>query len=252
MAYRTATLYIRITKNRRSSFCKPVYQSKGRLKPQYAMVNSANPDPFLVCHTDNGASKSLKLAARMKSCAQCSLRTAHNRVTSLGCFLKDHGVDSIGKGKWAIPPFDEKVPEVYEDDEVALLLGGCDARHRAAFSVMLKALFREKEVVYLTWADVHAKRSVPRVRSKPQYNWRVKKYHERDVTVPRALIDQIMALPKTGPLVFPREDGQPDLHLWRYLKDAAKRTRFAPERAWLHKCRATGCDRAPSAPHAVA
>src|ERR1700690_4656895 len=39
MASRTATLYIRITKNGKSSFCKPVYQSKGRLKPQYAMVD---------------------------------------------------------------------------------------------------------------------------------------------------------------------------------------------------------------------
>jgi hypothetical protein len=39
MANRTATLYIRIIKNGRSSFCKPIYQSKGRLKPQYAMVN---------------------------------------------------------------------------------------------------------------------------------------------------------------------------------------------------------------------
>jgi hypothetical protein len=38
MANRTATLYIRITKNGRNWFCKPVYQSKGRLKPQYAMV----------------------------------------------------------------------------------------------------------------------------------------------------------------------------------------------------------------------
>jgi integrase len=39
MANRTATLYIRITKNGRDSFRKPVYQSKGRIKPQYAMVN---------------------------------------------------------------------------------------------------------------------------------------------------------------------------------------------------------------------
>jgi hypothetical protein len=38
MANRTATLYIRISKNGRSPFCKPVYQSKGRLKPQYAMI----------------------------------------------------------------------------------------------------------------------------------------------------------------------------------------------------------------------
>jgi integrase len=113
------------------------------------------------------------------------------------------------------------VPEVYEDDEVALLLGGCDQRHRAAYSVMLKALFREKECVYLTWADVDAKRSVLRVRSKPEYGWRVKKYHERDVTVPRDLIVQIMALPRTGVLVFGREDGKPDLHMLRYLKQVA-------------------------------
>jgi Phage integrase, N-terminal SAM-like domain len=38
MANRTATLYIRLTKKGRSGFYKPVYQSKGRLKPQYAMV----------------------------------------------------------------------------------------------------------------------------------------------------------------------------------------------------------------------
>jgi hypothetical protein len=39
MPHRTATLYIRIIKNGKSSFCKPVYQSKGRLRPQYAMVD---------------------------------------------------------------------------------------------------------------------------------------------------------------------------------------------------------------------
>jgi hypothetical protein len=38
MANRTAMLYIRITKNGTSSFCKPVYLSKGRPKPQFAMI----------------------------------------------------------------------------------------------------------------------------------------------------------------------------------------------------------------------
>ena len=32
--------------------------------------------------------------------------------------------------------------------------------------------------------------------AKPQYGWKPKKHHERDVTVPRDLIDQITALPK--------------------------------------------------------
>jgi len=40
MANRTATLYLRITTaDGRTSYCKPVYQSKGRLKPQHGMVN---------------------------------------------------------------------------------------------------------------------------------------------------------------------------------------------------------------------
>jgi integrase len=40
MANRTATLYIRIiTKDGKKPYCKPVYLSKGRLKPLYALVN---------------------------------------------------------------------------------------------------------------------------------------------------------------------------------------------------------------------
>jgi len=39
MANRTATLYIRISKDGKNSFHKPVYLSKGRLKVHYAVVN---------------------------------------------------------------------------------------------------------------------------------------------------------------------------------------------------------------------
>jgi integrase len=40
MSNRTATLYLRVTtKDGKTPFCKPVYLSKGRLKPHYAMVN---------------------------------------------------------------------------------------------------------------------------------------------------------------------------------------------------------------------
>jgi hypothetical protein len=40
MANRTATLYIRITTaDGKKPYCKPVYLSKGRLKPQFATVN---------------------------------------------------------------------------------------------------------------------------------------------------------------------------------------------------------------------
>ena len=40
MSNRTATLYLRVTtKDGQAPFCKPVYLSKGRLKPHYAIVN---------------------------------------------------------------------------------------------------------------------------------------------------------------------------------------------------------------------
>jgi integrase len=63
MANRTATLYIRITtKAGRKPYCKPVYHSKGRLKPQYAMVNGepehhANGVYYLRFGTDDGKQK---------------------------------------------------------------------------------------------------------------------------------------------------------------------------------------------------
>jgi hypothetical protein len=61
-----------------------------------------------------------------------SYRTAHNRVTSLFSFLKAHDASV----RWKIPPFDERLPETYEDEEIDLLLGACDAHHRAAYSIM--------------------------------------------------------------------------------------------------------------------
>jgi len=165
-----------------------------------------------------------------------SYRTAHNRVMSLGKFLTENDVTI----KWKVSPFDEQTPEIYEEEEVPLLLGACDARHRAAYSAMLQGLLREQEVIFLTWADVDARRNILHVKSKPEYGFRVKKHHERGVTVPKDLIDQIMALLKNGPLVFAKDDGEPDGHLLRYLKDAAKRAGLDPKRAKLHSFRRTG------------
>ena len=176
-----------------------------------------------------------------------SLRTAHNRVTTLGAFLKENGIDVLGRGKnakgelrWQIPPFDEEVPEVYEQWEIDAIMGASDARHRAAYSTMLMALLREKEAVYLTWNDINVQRSTIAVKSKPQYGWRVKKNRERVVKVPKALIEMIDTLPRTSSLVFGKDDGEPDLHLLRHLKCVAQSVRLDPDRCWLHKFRASG------------
>lgn len=164
-----------------------------------------------------------------------SYRTAYNRVSSLQHFLKENKVEI----KWRIPPFDEEEVEVYEDHEVAALLSGADQRRGVAYETMYKALLREKEAVYLTWLDVNEKRSTIGVRSKPQFGWRVKKWHERTIKVPRDLMTKIMALPRTGALVF-GVDGKPDLHLLRALKKIAAEVNLDPAHCWLHKFRASG------------
>ena len=174
-----------------------------------------------------------------------SWRTAYNELHKVRMFLVEHGVNIIGKGrnKWSVPKFVEETPEVYDDHEIAQFLAACDPQHKAAYSTMLKGLFREKEVVYLTWDCVDVQRSVLKVKAKPQYNWKPKKHHEREVKVPRDLVNMIVALPKHGPLVFARHDGKPDTKLWRKAKQIAKKAGMDSDRVWLHKFRATGATR---------
>jgi integrase len=174
-----------------------------------------------------------------------SWRTAYNVCMRLRTFLVEHGVEVIGKGKekWIIPKYVDETPEVYDDAEADLLLSGCDQRLKAAYSTMLKGLFREKEAVFLTWNCVDGVRSVLHVKAKPQYKWKPKKHHERAVKVPRELMNMIVALPKSGPLVFGLPNGKPDFKLLRRLKQIAKRVGFDPTHAWLHKFRATGATR---------
>jgi integrase len=170
-----------------------------------------------------------------------SERTTFGRLVALNKFLVDHDVSVIGRGKnqWRIPSFDEKLIEIYEPEEVKALLAASDPRHRAAYTTMYQGLFRDQEVVYLGWADVDSTRCILHVRSKPQYGFRVKKCHERSVTVPRALVDLIMSLPHHGPLVF-ADDNKPDHDLLSDLKTIAKKAGVDPKRAKLHSFRRTG------------
>jgi integrase len=179
-----------------------------------------------------------------------SWRTAYNECNKVRMFLVEHGVDVIGKGKngkgekrWRIPKFVEETPETYDEQETERFFALCDPRQKAAYSTMLMGLFREKEVVYLTWDCVDVAQSVLKVKAKPQYKWKPKKAHERDVKVPRGLMNMIVALPKQAPLVFPRRDGKPDLKLWRKAKQIARKAGLDTDHVWLHKFRATGATR---------
>lgn len=173
-----------------------------------------------------------------------SWRTAYNECMKVGQFLSKHDIHVIGRGKnkWMLPKFVEEVPEVYDDHEIERFLAACDPRRGAAYSTMHMGLFREREVVYLTWADVDVARSVLKVKAKPQYGWKPKKHHEREVKVPRELMNMIVALPRTGALVFPH-NGMPDLKLWRKAKQIAKKVGLDPDHVWLHKFRASGTTR---------
>lgn len=114
---------------------------------------------------------------------------------------------------------------------------------------MLKALLREKEVVYLTWADVDVKRSVLRVPSKPNTTG-ASKNNERDVTVPRDLINMNDAMSRTPKLVFPREGGQPDDHLLRYIEGCGEAGGTRPGELLAPQIQGHGLHQTPTAEHA--
>lgn len=174
-----------------------------------------------------------------------SWRTAFNETNKIRMFLVSHGVEVIGKGKgkWKIPKYTEELVEVYEEDEIRLLLDACDPRRRAAYTSMHKGLLRERECVFLAWSDVDPVRNTLKVTAKPQYGFKPKKLHEREVTVPRDLINLIMALPKDHPLVFAKPNGEPDKKLLRKLKQIAKQVGIDPTGVWCHKWRASGATR---------
>jgi integrase len=94
-------------------------------------------------------------------------------------------------------------------------------------------VFREQEAVHLFWSDVNAKLNTIRVTLKPEFGFSPKRWEEREVPVPKALIEILAAHPRRENcrFVFPSPAGNREWHMLDRCKEIAKRAGL-DEKKW--------------------
>ena len=184
----------------------------------------------------------LKFAAFLRDEKEQAPRTCWNKFANIMSFLKAQGVRGlVGKNDW--PRFVEEEPDIYEKEGLEELFTACSADERLWFQFFLMTGMREQEVMYTYWSDVNFKANILRVTHKPDRGWTPKTYKEREIPIPKKLVEDLKVwkgkCDKECPLVFPTAGCQPKLDFLDCLKAAAERADLDKEKFWLHKFRAT-------------
>jgi integrase/recombinase XerD len=152
-----------------------------------------------------------------------SLRTAGNKMLRVNQFLRAAlGVDA-GKGLVTVKDakFVEREPEVYTDDEVDALLKACGPFHALVFNTLLMAGLRKQEMENLEWTDINFTTGTLSVRGKKTFQ--PKDWEEREIEIPRELLDMLFSARKDRGLVFATKTGKKYTHVWDDCKDIAKK-----------------------------
>ncbi|MGA8493216.1 MAG: site-specific integrase [Terriglobales bacterium] len=167
-------------------------------------------------------------------------RTVYNVFQGLNTFLRAQKIFVAGAllGKL---DYDEKIVDAYTKDELRALFAACDADDKLVWEYFLWTGCREGEVAHAEWRDLDFKKNVLHVQPKPDRNWKVKDREDRFVPVPPAVMEKLAAREgkaASTALIFPNEQGKPQGHFLRMLKNTVEEAEIAGQ--WeLHKFRKT-------------
>ena len=163
----------------------------------------------------------------------------HNTVI-VGQFLKKHGRPGL-TGKIDLPQRIDSLPEQYTDSDLKRFFDACQSGERTLFSTFVLTGFREREVVHLFWDDINPKLHTIKVVAKPDLGFYPKRWEEREVPVPKQLIEMFEAHPRVRKirLVFPSPRGNREYHMLKKCKQIAQRAGLDPDRFHLRKFRCT-------------
>jgi integrase len=123
------------------------------------------------------------------------------------------------------------LPREYGDSDLQRFFDACTAGERVLFSTFLFTGFREMEVVHLSWTDVNATLNTVRVTAKPDLGFWPKRWEEREVPVPKGIIELLAGHSRRGNwrFVFPSPAGNRELHMLDRCKDIAERAALDPK-----------------------
>ena len=183
----------------------------------------------------------------------CEPRTIANRHASVTAFLRFCKLDvkTLAPAK---PKYEKTVPEVYSTEELRAFFASIKDEHLyLIFETLLKCGLRDQEAVYLTWDNIDFVTGTLKVRSKPEFDFKIKDKEERDIPIPTDLLESLKTYRKKHPngrLVTGTATDKPNRKLLRTLKRLVKaaglncnhcagcKTHKECEGWWLHKFRA--------------
>jgi integrase/recombinase XerD len=184
----------------------------------------------------------LHFVAFLRESKGLSARTTSNKFITVVSFLRASGVRGLA-ARGDFPKYTEQEPEVYTREERDKFFAACTPTEHMYFNFYLKTGERNQEVMYTCWSDIDFDQGVVRVRAKPEYGFSPKNYEEREIPVPRDLMEELKAWKvKSKPdckLVFPTTRCKPKFDLLDVCKAVAERAGLNRDDAWLHKFRAT-------------
>ncbi|HEY3974110.1 MAG TPA: site-specific integrase [Candidatus Sulfotelmatobacter sp.] len=169
-------------------------------------------------------------------------RSVYNCFQGLNTFLRaQHPKIEIAGELLGKLDYDEKVVEAYTPAELKALFKASDADEGLVWEYFLWSGCREGEVSHAEWRDLNSEQNVLHVQPKPERGWKVKDREDRFVPIPPEVMAKLKAArgdAKPGDLIFPNEQGKPQGHFLRILKNIAKDANLIG--TWeLHKFRKT-------------
>ena len=150
--------------------------------------------------------------------------TVIHQMVIVAQFLKRYGKAGATKGI-GLPERMISLPREYSDGDLKKFFDACTPAERVLFSTFLFSGFREQEVVHLCWPDLNFNLNTIRVTSKPDLGFWPKRWEEREVPVPKPLVELLQTHPRQGNsrFVFPSPKGNREQNMLLRCKAIAKR-----------------------------
>jgi len=195
----------------------------------------ANADPRKVTKEDLS-----DFMVALKNRHELENNTIIHQMVIVAQFLKRHGRGGLTRNL-GLPERVVGLPREYTDADLKKFFDACNPAERAIFSTFLFAGFRDQEVVHLVWTDINFTLSTIRVTSKPELGFWTKRWEEREVPVPKPLVELLNAHPRQEHCrwVFPSPAGNREYHLLDRCKDVAKRAKLDESKFDLKTFRST-------------
>jgi integrase len=173
-----------------------------------------------------------------KKCGLHNNTVIHNMIV-VAQFLKKQGRAGVTRDV-DLPEKITALPKEYGDEELKRFFAACIKEERTQFLTYLLTGFREQEVVHLFWSDINFTLNTVRVTAKPELGFYPKRWEEREVPVPKDLIELLQKHPRTKHFfVFPSPRGNREYHMLDKCKKIAVRAGLDAAKFDLRKFRST-------------